>query len=209
MAPETSSSKLYTHVNFSYVLLVISLLIVTTYVLFNMIKISINADKELVQFQGTQSSVLKRNCDSELIYSMADSQCKQICQEPGVFRTHNGVCVNVLSFDQAAVEDKCDPKKGVLAYLLGDPQFGTTKLRCLSIDPGLQPNDINKPNIVCVNGTIDINYVEGFPQLNNCECPPATFLGTVQNTSTIRQHGTCKKMELLKVYNFNNSLFTL
>lgn len=209
MANIKGSTNVPTNTNLGFVLLIVALLVLATYILYHMIPIKVAGDKPLMQFQGTQSNILRRNCDSELIYSMVDSQCNQICQQPGVFRSHNGVCVNLLSFDQEIVENKCDPAKGVFAYLLGDPQFGTTKLRCLSIDPGIQSNDIDKSNVICVNGKIDINYVNAFPQLNNCECPPDTFLGTVQNTSAIRQHGTCKKINLLKIYDFNNSLFTL
>lgn len=166
-----------------------------------------NVTKQRVDFPGTQSENIKRDCDVETTYSMEDAQCESICKQPGVFRTHNGVCINILTFDQEAIDNRCDPKQGVLAYLLGDPQFGRTKLICLSIDPGIQPDNIDKPNTICENGNIEINYIQAFPQLNNCKCPTNTTLIQIPSTSIIRTRGVCVNDQLKPVFNYNKLLY--
>ncbi|ACH96237.1 pif-3 [Oryctes rhinoceros nudivirus] len=168
---------------------------------------NIDVEQYDVEFPGTQRNMLKQNCDVETIYSVEDSQCEIICKQPGIFVSRNGVCVNILAFSQEAVENSCDPKKGVLAYLLGDPQFGKTKLLCLSIDQGVQPDDVTQENTICAGGSIDINYVKSFPQLYSCSCPDDHFLALIPNTSTIRQRGVCVKNELRNVYDLNKLVY--
>ena len=133
--------------------------------------------------------------------------CEAICKQPGIFVSKNGACVNILAFSQQAVDNSCDPKKGVLAYLLGDPQFGRTKLLCLSIDPGVQPDNLKDPNTICEGGTIDINYIQSFPQLYSCKCPDDQFLATIQNTSVIRQRGVCVNKKQLPIYKLNKLVY--
>ena len=140
----------------------------------------------------SESELNKRDCDLEFIYSMLDEQCDAVCKPPSVYRSRHGVCVNVLAFDSETVENECDPKRGVLAYLIGDPEFGRTSLRCLSIDPGIQPNDPRGRNIICdESATVDIDYLNSFPRMESCRCPDGTELAIVANTSTVRRHGVC------------------
>lgn len=163
-----------------------------------------------INFPGNQADTTRRNCDVETIYSVDDEQCSAICQETGVFRSYNGKCVNILAFNQEAVHNNCNPKHGVLAYLLGNPELGSTKLFCLSIDEGVQPDDPNKPNTLCTGdgASIDINYVERFPQLSNCKCPDTKFLAQISNTNTIRSRGVCINKTLLPIMEYNNSVFS-
>lgn len=151
---------------------------------------------------------IKRNCNSETIYAMDDAQCSNICKSPGVFRVNNGRCVNALALDsENPANNDCNPKQGVLAYLVGDPQLGRTQLICLSVDLGIQPDSSNLPNILCKNGDIDINYLETMPQLSQCKCSDDKILAIIPNNKTIRTHGQCVDKSLLPVLQFNNILY--
>lgn len=188
-----------------FLLIVVVLLVLIVLLLKNISNITINNAR--VDFPGTQRESMKQNCDVETIYSVEDSQCEAICREPGVFRTKNGTCVNILAFSQEAVDNTCDPEKGVMAYLLGDPQLGRTKLLCLSVDLGVQPDNVVDPNTLCTDGSIEINYIKSFPQLNSCKCSDDKILALTSNTSTIRQRGTCVNKSLYNIYKFNNLLY--
>lgn len=194
-------------IKISHGLIIIVIILLIFIVLLLRIVSNIDVEGNNVDFPGTQREMLKQNCDVETIYTVEDSQCDLICKQPGIFVSKHGVCVNILAFSQEAVDNTCDPKKGVLAYLLGDPQFGKTKLLCLSVDQGVQPDNITEENTICTGGSIDINYVESFPQLNSCKCPNDQFLALIPNTSTIRQRGTCVSNNLYDVYNLNKMVF--
>lgn len=170
---------------------------------------NINIERLFINLPGKQGNTSRRNCDIETIYSVDDEQCNALCINNGSFRSYNGKCVNVLAFNQEAVHDDCNPKNGVLAYMLGNPEFGTTKLFCLSIDEGVQPDDPNKQNTLCSGkgASIDINYVEHFPQLINCKCPDTEFLALIPNTNTIRSRGVCVDKNILPIMQYNDRVF--
>lgn len=171
----------------------------------------IEMDSKNVLFSGTQSQTMKRDCDKETVYSVEDYQCDVICKHTGIFISKRGVCVNNLAIhadDHEADHNKCDPKKGVLAYLTGNSQFGNTNMICFSIDVGIQPDDVEKSNILCEGGSIDIDYVKSFPQLYNCKCPENNILTTISRTSTIRLHGVCTSSKLEPIFKHNNLLFS-
>lgn len=188
-----------------FIIIVLILLILMIFLLKGLSNTDI--DKPSVNFPGTQRELLKQNCDIETIYSVEDAQCEMICSQPGIFTSKNGACVNILAFSQDSVDNTCDPKKGVLAYLLGDPQFGRSKLLCLSVDLGVQPDNLAEPNTICDGGEVDINYIDSFPQLSECKCPDGEVLGLIPNTSTIRQRGTCISKSLYDVYNLNSLIY--
>lgn len=158
---------------------------------------------------GSQSEMHKRNCDVETVYSVTDSQCQVVCKPPGVFSSRNGACINVLAFSTDNALNKCDPKKGVLAFLLGDPQFGSTKTRCYSVDPGIQPDNPDGKNIICNHGSINIDYVKSFPQLTDCQCtdPSRSVLTYVANTKEVRKYGVCVNEKMLPLYRHNDLLY--
>lgn len=149
----------------------------------------------------------RRNCDSEVIYAMTDAQCSNICRTTGMYRASNGRCVNVLALSTTNPQNNCDPERGVLAYMTGDPQLGTTHFRCLSIDLGIQGDSPDDPNILCKDGNIDINYLETMPQLNQCTCPDDKVLAIIPNNRMIRTHGQCVSKNLLPVLEFANALY--
>lgn len=156
----------------------------------------------------TQTILQKHNCDVETIYSFNDEQCNSVCLNIGSYISKNGICVNVLAFSTSEVIDTCDPKRGVLAYLIGNTQFGSLKLRCLTIDDGIQPSDTEKPNIICQNGQISIDYLKSYPQLENCKCSDNQVLAIVSNTNSIRSHGICVKETFKNFWDYNSLLFT-
>lgn len=158
-------------------------------------------DDDYYKFPGRQSESRKHDCDIETVYSMRDEQCETMCHGPGTFRTVNGVCVNSMIFDESAVKNNCDARRGVLAYLLGDPQLGRTQLRCLSVDPGIQPDDPDGKNIICGrDGKVSINYLDSFPQISSCECGDGEILVLIANTNAIRRRGACVSAASLPAY---------
>lgn len=156
-----------------------------------------------------QTILQKHNCDIETIYSFTDQQCESVCSNIGSYVSKHGVCVNVLAFQTSEVQNTCDPKRGVLAYLTGNSQFGSVNLRCLTIDDGIQPSDLTKPNIFCVNGDIDIDYLTSYPQLANCKCRDDNeVLAMIANTNAVRSHGVCVNKKFINFWKINSLLFT-
>lgn len=160
---------------------------------------NLNSNNEVTKLPGNQSKFAKKDCSVQTVYSTNDTQCSLICQSPNVYISKNGICVNALVNTSSVIENKCSPENGVLAYVVGDPQFGKSSILCLSIDIGIQPNDPTKSNIMCKNGSIDINYVKSFPEINNCKCAKDDFPAIIHASSTIRKHITCtnKSLEIL------------
>lgn len=158
---------------------------------------------------GPQAEIHKRDCDTEIVYSVTDSQCNDVCRQPAAFVSRNGACVNVLAFSAHDESNACDPRRGVLAFLLGDPQFGKTALRCLSVDPGIQPDDPVGKNIICNHGSIDIDYVQAFPQAAACRCttdPARGVLASVANTRVMRAYGVCVSDTMKRLFRYDGLL---
>lgn len=157
-------------------------------------------------FRGDQQSELRKlNCDLETVYSMTDDQCNAICQNTlGNFISKHGVCVNSFNFKTEIINNECDPKRGVLAYMIGDGQFGRTAFRCMSIDQGIQPDNIDQPNKICgeneFSGTIDIDYLIEFPKSQNCKCAPDKTLIIIPGTEKIRSRGSCVPKESADIF---------
>lgn len=156
---------------------------------------------------GSRAPLVRRHCDNEFVYSLLDAECDVLCHPPGVYRSQRGVCVNVLAFGQTAVDNECDPNRGLLAYLIGDAQFGTTKLLCLSIDLGVQPDTVLRENTFCQGGSIAIDYVREFPQLRNCTCPSGELLAVIPGTSQVRSRGFCINASSARLYYESRALF--
>lgn len=158
---------------------------------------------------GPQAVLRRRDCDMELVFSVTDSQCNDVCKQPAAFASRNGACVNVLAFSKHGEAIECDPRRGVLAFLLGDPQFGGTALRCFSVDPGIQPDGPAGKNIICNHGAIDIDYVVSFPQAAACRCttdPARGVLASVTNTRVMRAYGVCVSENMKRVFRYDGLL---
>lgn len=163
----------------------------------------------LNEHRGSQTESIRRDCNLETVYAMDDAQCANVCKTTGSFRVKNGVCVNSVIFETHVAQNKCSTKDGLLAYLVGDPTFGRTKTVCLSVDLGIRPDDLKKPNRICDDGNIEINYVSSFPQLKNCKCSDDKILSLVESTNSIRTRGVCVGNKMKPVMNFNNLLYTI
>lgn len=190
--------------HFLLVFIVVCLVIVVV-MLVNVSKLDTTYEKIRHNFPGEPRAAAQRNCDVETVYSMNDDDCVQSCQPPGTFVTRMGRCVNALSFHTNNAEaNKCNPKNGVFSYLVGDPQFGSATLQCLSIDPGVQPDNPNAPNTLCQNGTINVNYLQSFPRLSDCRCRPGHFLSVLKGTSAVRARGICVPNKMRPIFELNN-----
>lgn len=114
------------------------------------------------------------------------------------------MCVNTLiRTEHASGIAECDPRKGVVAYLSGDSQLGVTHLQCMSIDPGVQPDDATMRNNIIKNGTIrgGINYLEKFPDHVQAVCDDVAHrIITIPNTKTIRSTGVCVPESIQKLF---------
>lgn len=154
----------------------------------------------------SSTTLRKRDCDVELVYSVTDAECDAICHRPKTYESRNGVCVH-LAYNNPENPAGCNPKRGTLAYVLGNGEFGTTKMFCLSSDVGIQPDDPLAPNILCGNGKIDIDYEKEFPLLRHCQCSPSQFLALIPATSSTRRHGICVDNKYKIFYETNNLVF--
>lgn len=148
---------------------------------------------------------VRRDCDAETVYSMADSQCLAVCRGPETYFSRNGACVNTklkqTTGSSRPIRHSCDPKRGVLAYLVGNSQFGSTDFECLSVDPGVQPDNVSLPNTILVNGTVPIDYLKKFPNFQDGSCLNSDndAIITIPSTLTVRATGYCvnKNLQIL------------
>lgn len=178
-------------------------LFVVTYLLYTT-NFSLDGTTHATHFPGSAKAQLKRDCGLEAVYSVGDDQCSSVCKGPGLFVSRDGVCVDSTTLTQTKVHNHCSPKHGVLAYFVGNPELGTVSLKCLSTDPGVQPDDGDiEKNQLCIGGDITIDYVKGNPQLKDCKCKEGEFLALISNTSEIRYRGFCATESSRPLYEFN------
>lgn len=155
-------------------------------------------------FNGSQNELLRYDCDVETIYSMDDSMCASLCRPPNIFHAKNGQCVNILTFNHTEAIDNCNPQYGLVAFIVGDPQLGTAKSFCLSIDLGIQSDTSFNDNKICENGVIDINYLKSFPQIINCTCKDLETQNKfiIPSTNVVREHALCASKNFLDLSSF-------
>lgn len=166
---------------------------------------NIDINENYVKFPMIHKEIYKKNCNVDVVYSMTDDECSKLCDNSGLFVNRHGICINSIVFNQKTVENTCDVKKGVVAYLTSDPAFGNSAMLCLSIDPGVRPNNLKLPNTLCPNAVLEVNYKKKFPQLNDCQCDTNTeTLIEIPNSSTIRTRGYCTNNNLLPIFQMNN-----
>lgn len=191
------------------VLLVVGLVIYAIWLLPKLRNLPMDRRKtiDFLRNDGNQARSLKRDCNVETVYAMQDEQCDLVCQGPSVFRAKHGVCVNVLVFETRTVENKCSAKDGVLAYLVGNSEFGNTQMICMSVDVGIRPDDLNKPNTLCQGGSIDIDYTKRFPSLDDCNCGEGKRLALIPATSTVRTRGVCVSGEMQPLFDTEGLMY--
>lgn len=144
----------------------------------------------------------KVDCQNETIFTFSDEQCHVMCM--GEYVARNGICVNkvILNYEQAS-NNVCDMTKGLISYMLGDGQLGTIYMHCLSIDPGIQPDDANKDNIILKGGIVEINYKKSFPQYKNGKCHNYNDqIVAVPSTMNVRDRGICIEEKKIKFISY-------
>lgn len=200
--------------NTSVIKIFIIILIALCFILFHRIHIlSLNipdndtSKNHMINLQtlGNPVSRFKHDCSVELVYSIDDYQCATLCRGPIKYYSKNGTCVNSLvsHIKELTSTNNCNPKLGVLAYMIGDTQFGTIRLQCLSVDPGVQPDDVYKPNKILLFGSVNINYLEKFPTYMDGVCDePKHVIVSIPNTRTIRSTGVCVPEEFRKMLKY-------
>lgn len=170
------------------------------------VKYNGNSDNNWLLAYGSPAKNMMRDCQSETVYSMTNDHCRAQCKPPGIYKNIDGICVNVaeLSID-TPYRDICDPKKGFIPYVVGDGQFGTLDVRCMSIDPGIQPDDIHFPNRICSGNVANVNidYLSrnGFPQWTDCVCKEDNVLVEIAPTLTTRSRGLCVSRHIARLFN--------
>lgn len=162
--------------------------------------------RRLLFERGQLARTAKRDCDVETVYSMENAQCDAVCKPPGVYHSRNGVCVNVLflAASESTSENECDSKRGVIAYLSGNAQFGKTSLVCLSIDPGIAADDPRKPNALCSGEYVrlepKIDYDARFPETGECACYSDATRLTLPETRNVRSRLVCASKKVAPVF---------
>lgn len=181
-------------------LILLSFLFYVLYLIYTVGTNRNSKDGDLVLFYGNQHKNNKVDCNTTFVYSSSDEQCRVLCSGDSLFTSHNGVCVHNILLNDAHVNNNCDPKKGVLAYLTGDTSLGTTGLLCLSIDPGIAPDNPDENNIICGNGTHpDINYLLNFPEIDSCNCGSDLVPIIIPATENIRKRVICVDKRIEKI----------
>lgn len=187
-----------------YVVILILVLIVVAALLmtfgFNYAK-----NDEWVLAFGTPANTTMYNCQIETVYSITDGHCRTQCEPPGIYKSVDGICVNIMELSEGALyRNECDPKKGVFSYIVGDNQFGKLDLRCLSIDPGIQPDNVHLPNRICTGNvaSVDIDYLSkhGYPKWTDCVCKEDNELVEIPPTLTIRSRGLCVSRHMARLF---------
>lgn len=181
------------------ILLIVILICVLLLILYKINPVQIAADLTNYDILLQQNSQPKLNCNTQIVYALDDVVCNNVCVDNGSFIAQHGFCVNELAAIEIPSINKCEAKDGVLAYYVGDEALGTANFLCLSVDLGIQPDDISKTNLMCANGTISINYLTRFPQISDCKCNSNNIAVLIKGTSETRDYVVCASKNL-KVY---------
>lgn len=173
---------------------------------------TVSTTKDTLKLEDLNKTFLRRNCNAEIVYSMSDEDCLKVCQSrDSPFVSHNGVCLNQTILDSQATDYKCDPMQGVFGYLSGNPQFGTTEVYCLSVDPGIRPDDIDLPNELCHQTCTlqNINYFQKMPNEENITCPNNTILLKLDRIESVRDSFFCVIEKSIDAYilSHNNKVY--
>ena len=129
----------------------------------------------------------KKYCNTEITYCFKDSECAVMCDRKTRYVCLNGVCRNDKILNASTPENKCDIRKGLIGYLVGDVAYGKYNFICKSVDPGIALTTDN--NLMCKGQKdIIIDYTMKFPTINNCLC---TNQSIVPATKMKRKHIEC------------------
>lgn len=138
---------------------------------------------------GIESGRPKNRCTTTKTYCFSSADCRNMCAEDDSFTCSHGTCENDIRVLQEtnSEAEPCDPKMGMVTFLVGDTAFGRYTRICKSVDPGIAVS--SGKNLMCLNGEISINYTRQFPNLSTCK--NCTNPIEIPATSTKRRHVEC------------------
>lgn len=210
------------YVQLGWVITILCVVIFLIFIIFNCEKVyteNIQHEEDNTKFNIVPNALItkRKNCDSNEVYCMSDSDCTNSCttKNPSLFRCNYGKCDNVTITNLEPTTNPCSAKDGYLAYMVGDVQFGRYVLLCKSIDPGIatvtihNENEYTFENKICVDGKMskDIDYIDNFPEYINCVCKNEDIPILTPNTKTIRPHVVCKSSAYEALFNDNNMIY--
>lgn len=131
------------------------------------------------------------DCEQHVTYCFEDTDCAKLCQNISGSICRNGICLNTNVLNSTQPINECNAKRGVVTFFVGNTALGRYDSLCKSVDLGIAPDNPNETNNMCKNGNININYLESFPSIQNCMCPPFTKSIILPATSIVRQYAHC------------------
>jgi len=150
----------------------------------------------LLTDESVDTSKPRVNCEFETQYCFTDGDCQRRCNAnvAGLgARCITGICKNELLIEQLP-ENNCDPRKGFVAYLVGNPALGQVSFICKTVDPGIAIS-VDGINRMCAGSIepIDINYLKEFPYEKQCTKEICPFPCLIPATSVKRSHIECNE----------------
>lgn len=179
----------------SSVLLLIVVSIFIFYIVRHIEKIKHIREQDANNFslEPTDGNKPRINCSVVKKLCFTSNDCNVTCSSASQFECINGYCINRQIISDVDTVNECNPERGVLAFLIGDTQFGRYNTICKSIDLGIAPNNPREDNRMCISGKLStpVNYLSHFPTIDECICNTDTFKYIIPATSSIRKHAVC------------------
>jgi len=149
-----------------------------------------------IKIDGNLSLEDKRDCEQARTYCFEDSDCARLCTISSLSQCRNGMCINSAVINTSTIRNECNAASGVVTFFVGNATLGRYEFICKSIDPGIAPNDITLPNKMCLNGNININYLNKFPTISDCTCPVNYLPVIIPKVSQIRERVECAPADI-------------
>lgn len=147
--------------------------------------VEILTDGELFKMLMSNFFVNKINCETETTYCFSDAECNTKCTTSN--KCMHGICKIETGYIDYG--DACDPKMGMLAYLVGNPSFGIYNWICKSVDSGIAISNVE--NRMCFNGSMGYDYTRHYPSITSCVCDDKI---TIPATREKRKHVECNSI---------------
>lgn len=185
--------KIKTIVNMTFKLVISIVLLFCVFYFFVLILNSkdISTINQKVVVDGSASQVPRVDCEQHVTYCFEDSDCARLCRNISGSVCRNGICLSTNVLNSTQPINECNAARGVVTFFVGNSALGRYESLCRSVDLGIAPNNPAKPNNMCKDGLININYLQAFPSINDCVCPPNTKRLILPATSIVRQYAQC------------------
>lgn len=156
-------------------------------------KIEENDTKMSTQFELPN----RFDCTETPNFCFTDNDCMVQCTNSTTFKCIKGLCRNTYIYE-SSITNNCNPRQGMLGFLVGNPMLGKYDYICKSIDPGIALD--NGKVLMCDGQTppININYLSKYPDTNQCTCENKMYIPA---TSVKRGHYQCSNYyTMTKIY---------